>query len=566
MNLAPILIFAYNRPLHLQQTLDALSSNSEAKHSNLYIFCDGAKPNMQELDLKKIESVQIIAKNENRFKTVSVIKRTCNYGLSKSVITGVSEVIKKYKRVIVLEDDIVVSKYFLGFINKGLEVYKNDKKVFGVTGHCFSTNKSITNNTYFLPIMSSWGYATWLDRWDKINFNGYELLKEIDNRQLADEINFGELQYYNMLKNQVAGVNDSWAVRFYVSMFLNKGVFLYPKIPLLSNIGLDGSGIHCLANPHSFTKTGFLPTNKIDLVKEDVVLKPKIIRVVKNENEINKNALMPKIKKLTKKLIAPELIDLVRRKFNKKRGKEISRLLKLSRFTKTKTNILGKTVVVPDGASFVFMYNEIFIEQIYKYTSKKPEQYIIDAGANIGLATIYLKKQFPQAQILAFEPDPEIYKILKKNIESFEFSKVELINKGVWKEDTTLSFFSEGADAGTLNFSNKKNLKNNINQVAVVNLGQYIYKPVDFLKIDIEGAETEVLHAISNKLHFVERIFVEYHSYVNQEQTLNEIINTLKNNGFRLYISAGLASKSPFFNIRTYANMDMQLNIYGIKQ
>ena len=562
MCFAPIVIFAFKRPEHLKQTLDALAENDEAKYSDLFIYCDGAKPNVGNDVLEKVDQVISISKSENRFKNVEVIVRKTNFGLSKSVISGVTEIIKKHGNIIVLEDDIFVSKNFLKFINQGLKLYKNDAKVYGVTGYCFPSAKNIKQDTFFLPIMSSWGYATWVDRWDKINFNGFELLKEVKRKKLEEEINFGQLNYLKMLQDQVEGRNDSWAVRFYVSMFLKQGVFLYPNKTLLLNIGLDGSGFHCLPQ-NNVNSTTFDISTDISLNKTEITLNPKILKAFKQGHRKKKDMVIQSVKKKIKRALAPEFIDFIKRKVHNKHNKELNRLLKLPRFSQTQTVLLNKTITLPDGASYVFMQNEIFNENIYEFKTNNQEPYIIDAGANIGLSVIYFKKKFPNAKVVAFEPDPEIFNILKNNMQSFNLKDVDLINKGVWKEDATLPFFSEGADAGTLNVKSKN--KENLQTIDLIALKPYISKKVDFLKIDIEGAETEVLKSVENSLHHVARIFIEYHSYVGEKQTLGEIINILERNNFRFYISAGLSSKSPFVNINTYANMDMQLNIHGIK-
>ncbi|GAA4883858.1 hypothetical protein GCM10023311_02660 [Flaviramulus aquimarinus] len=563
MSFAPIVIFAYNRPVHLQKTLNALALNQEAIESNLYIFCDGPKPNTNPENLKNINQVVKIAQTEERFKKVNVIVSDKNLGLSKSVINGVTKVIEAYGNIIVLEDDIIVGKHFLSFINKGLEVYKNEERVYGVTGYCFPSSKQIKDPTYFLPIMSSWGYATWVDRWNKINFNGYELLKEVQDRNLQSDLIFGHLNYFQMLKDQVAGKNDSWAVRFYVSMHFNKGVFLFPNKPLLQNIGLDGSGLHCLTEDHKTVNDNFISTTNIGIKKLNIEIKSHIIKKIKRGNFKNNTAFMQLLKKKIRKAIAPEILQLIRRKFQFKQQKELNRLMQLPRFKQTSTTLLGKQMVVADGASYAFMFNEIFQEHIYKFNTSNRTPYIIDGGANIGMSTIYLKTQFPESKIVSFEPDEGIFKIFKKNIETFGFKDVSLINKGLWNEDTQLSFNSEGADAGAISFKDIKS--KTLNTVKVVDLNPYLNQSVDFLKLDIEGAETVVLKSIESNLHFVERIFIEYHSYIDEEQTIGEIVEILKKNNFRLYISAGLSSKAPFVRVNTYRDMDMQLNIFGIK-
>jgi FkbM family methyltransferase len=270
-----------------------------------------------------------------------------------------------------------------------------------------------------------------------------------------------------------------------------------------------------------------------------------------------------------KKFIAPEIKALIKRKLNKnslKSAIEFEKLKQVPRYTKTSVVIDGYTLIIPDSASFLFMYDEIFREEIYKFKTKNQTPYIIDGGANIGLASIYFKKLYPNAEIVAFEPDSDIFTILKSNIKAFNFKGVKLINKGLWNTEKYLSFKSEGADAGLLG-----EFDNTIpegNQVEVASLRPYLSKTVDFLKLDIEGAETVVLKDIAEDLDNVARIFVEYHSFVGQEQSLNEIIEILTKSRFRIYMSipGNNAIKSPFMGLGNYNNMDFQLNIFGFKQ
>ena len=270
-------------------------------------------------------------------------------------------------------------------------------------------------------------------------------------------------------------------------------------------------------------------------------------------------------------MIAPELKAYIKRKLNLKTSKSVSefdRLKLVPRYVKTSAIIHGKELQIPDSASFLFMYDEIFKTEIYKFKTKNKSPYIIDGGANIGLASIYFKQLYPSAEIVAFEPDPFIFDILEANIKSHGLDDVKLINKGLWNENTSLKFQSEGADAGILETYNKSNDKANSKSVPMTSLRPYIKSKVDLLKLDIEGAETVVLKDIAEDLDKVDRIFVEYHSFVGQQQTLNELINILTEAKFRIYMSipGNDALKSPFMGLNNYNNMDFQLNIFGFKQ
>ncbi|MCT7516346.1 FkbM family methyltransferase [Aliarcobacter cryaerophilus] len=235
------------------------------------------------------------------------------------------------------------------------------------------------------------------------------------------------------------------------------------------------------------------------------------------------------------------------------------------RFEELEVGFYDCKIKVPDAASLLFLNHELFGLEIYKFNSEKTQPFIIDCGANIGLSVIYFKKLFPNAKVIAFEPDKKIFDYMKFNINSFGFKDVELINKGLWKEETVLKFFSEGADGGRIadNTTNENSI-----EIQTVKLSNYLNKEVqiDFLKLDIEGAETEVLLECRDNLNNVQNIFIEYHSFCNQTQTLSAVLNILESNGFRYYIEhIGVKSKHPFVSINNYVGFDNQLNIFGYR-
>lgn len=242
---------------------------------------------------------------------------------------------------------------------------------------------------------------------------------------------------------------------------------------------------------------------------------------------------------------------------------ELSRLKTTPRYQEGTSDILEKTIKFIDSASFCFIYDELFIKEIYKFKTTSTRPYIIDAGANVGLSVIYFKNLFPASEIIAFEPDPVVFNILSQNVRSFELQNVELIPKALWNKEISLNFLSEGADAGRI--VDKVN-ETNLIEVQTVRLGEYLNCKVDFLKIDIEGAETTVLEDCKDMLYNVERIFVEYHSFIDKPQELGRLINILESSGFRLSInSSGAISPQPLYQYSKYLGMDMQLNIFGFK-
>lgn len=240
-------------------------------------------------------------------------------------------------------------------------------------------------------------------------------------------------------------------------------------------------------------------------------------------------------------------------------------LRKLPRYTQVDVKLLGNTITIVDNLSFLFMYKEIFQSQVYKFRSTNPNPVIIDGGANIGLSAIFFKTHFPDAKVIAFEPDFKIFRVLKGNLKSFGFDDVLVINKGLWNMEDKLSFNSEGADAGRIHkFEDEKVVKTAIETCC---LSAYLNQPIELLKLDIEGAETEVLEESQSLLQNVNKIFVEYHSFADQPQTLDRILRILQEQNFRIHINTpGFITRQPFLDHSKLYGMDMQLNIFGFRQ
>ncbi len=262
-----------------------------------------------------------------------------------------------------------------------------------------------------------------------------------------------------------------------------------------------------------------------------------------------------------KKLIPTQVKDFLKDKLNLQ-GHTFSYLLKKPRFQRENIELLGASFEILDGPSFSFLYQEIFVREIYKFKSDSITPLIIDLGANIGVSVLYFKKLFPKAQIVAFEADPSVFSVLKSNLEKQGLQGVDLKNKAIWKERTVLNFAPEGADAGRIS-SGKTNSTLEVETEDIKELmGQY--ESVDFLKIDIEGAEVEVLQRMSDELSKVKRIFIEYHSFGNISG-LSEILNLLKTHHFRVYIdSPGFMNSSPLYEMKPQNGMDFQLNVFAV--
>lgn len=223
-------------------------------------------------------------------------------------------------------------------------------------------------------------------------------------------------------------------------------------------------------------------------------------------------------------------------------------------------NFLNKRLRFSHAASLVHSVEELFCDRIYMFQSDRLQPYVIDCGANIGLSIIFFKTLFPDARILAFEPDKKIFDLLQENIDIFGFKDVDLLNNAVWNKTEELYFYSEGALAGSVTTDFAK--KNNKTVITAVDFLPYLDQPVDFLKIDIEGAEFIVVKHISENLKNVRNLFIEYHSDQNKPQELGELLSIISNAGFRYYLKEAVSLKPMPFIDRHMGIYDLQLNIF----
>lgn len=243
MNYAPIALFVYNRPEHTRKTIEALLNNAEAKHSDLYIFSDAAK---NEAAKDAVDEVRNYIKQISGFNTVNSIHRISNLGLANSVIDGVTRLCNEFGRVIVLEDDLIVSKHFLDFMNHALTRYEEHNEVSAISAYMYPVNFKTKSDTIFLDFPMSWGWATWQRAWKSFNPDGQQLLDQIcSNGKINEFDRNGPPGCLTMLKHQIAGKNNSWFIRWYATIFLESKIVLCPTKSLVLNIGIDGTGVHC---------------------------------------------------------------------------------------------------------------------------------------------------------------------------------------------------------------------------------------------------------------------------------------------------------------------------------
>jgi hypothetical protein len=271
--LAPIVVFTYNRLLCTVETIEHLKKNLLAKDSDLFIYSDAPK-NIK--DIKKVQEVRDYIHNIHGFKSVNIILREKNFGLRRSIIDGVTNITNKYGKVIVLEDDLITSPFFLNFINDGLTIYEDDEEVCQVMGYSYTEKymeKYEISDTYFIKNISSLGWGVWARSWKVFISDTKSLLHEIQSQNLSFELNREEsYDYVGLIKNQIEGKVDSWAINWLVSTFLNNMYTLYPSKSFVRHIGISGTGTHYSRNFKRDDPLHVALTNKkIEITRQKVI-------------------------------------------------------------------------------------------------------------------------------------------------------------------------------------------------------------------------------------------------------------------------------------------------------
>jgi hypothetical protein len=295
MKLAPIVLFVYNRLEHTKKTIEALQKNTLANQSELFIYSDASK---DKINNTKVKIIRDYIKTINGFKKIIITERDKNFGLAKSVIEGVSHIVDKFGKVIVLEDDIETTPYFLKFMNDALASYKDDKRIMSISGYRYPVQipENYNNDVFLFYRTSSWGWATWKDEWESVDFNITKEHEIFKDKSLQKKFNRGGEDLYGMLIEQMEGRINSWAIRYALSHAINDKFGLLPIKSLVQNIGFDLSGTHCEDSDdfNVILDPDFSP--KLDKVNLD-------LEIVKNLQKTFSKSFLKKLQYNIKKII-----------------------------------------------------------------------------------------------------------------------------------------------------------------------------------------------------------------------------------------------------------------------
>ncbi len=265
--LAPVILFAYSRPEHTRLTVQGLLSNPEAAQTDLVVYSDAPA---REAAAPAVREVRAYLRTIEGFHSVTVIEQPSNLGLARSIIAGVSEQLAIHGCAIVMEDDLVVSPYFLSYMNEGLRRYADDERVASIHGYSYPAAGELPE-AFFLRGADCWGWATWSRAWRHFQPDGRVLATQLEQQGLVRQFDLdGKYPYFRMLRQQIAGKVDSWAIRWHASAYLANMLTLYPGRSHVVNIGADGSGTHCKTSVSLGDELASKPTSWSDFpVQED---------------------------------------------------------------------------------------------------------------------------------------------------------------------------------------------------------------------------------------------------------------------------------------------------------
>ena len=242
MKTAPIILFVYNRPWHTRQTIEALQKNTLAKESELFIYSDSAKDDTAEA---KARQVRDYIKTIEGFQKVTIVEREKNFGLAANITDGVTSIINNHGRVIVLEDDLITSPYFLTFMNEALDFYENEEKVMHISGYMFPIDTEGLPEAACHRAICSWGWGTWKRAWSLFEYDVEKIMKSFTPQMIKSFNLNGYYNFWSQIVGNKKNLIKTWAVFWYATVFLNGGLTLYPITSMVRNIGMDSSGEHC---------------------------------------------------------------------------------------------------------------------------------------------------------------------------------------------------------------------------------------------------------------------------------------------------------------------------------
>jgi FkbM family methyltransferase len=522
----PVLFIVFNRPEVARRVFRVIK---RIRPKILFVAADGPREGNVDDEIK-CRIVRRIVEKIDWPCSVKRLYRKENLGCKKAVSGAINWFFRNVEEGIILEDDCLPNIAFFRFCEEMLQKYKNDNRVMFIGGNNFQNNTGVNNSYYFSKYTMSWGWASWRRAWKSYDIK-MRLWPKTKRDRSIDYIfdSFLEkLYWYEIFEACYKNKIDTWDYQWLFNCWINEGLTIVPNVNLVENVGFGFRATHTKEKGNLSVKRGRLlfPLAHPLHIRRDIKKDLYDTRWTFNISWINLVNLKLNYKNSFIFTKMAEVLWLLNHRLEKKKG----------------IGEAGKyNVEYLDEKAFNFEKRDIFDKNIYSFQSKSESPFIIDAGGYIGLATLYFKNKYPRAKILTFEPDPEAFNILRRNILVNKVTGIECINAALGNKIGESNFYSDGSDGGTV----KKSVLNNGKTVGVVKLSEYINRRVDLLKMNIEGSEAEVFEDIKDKLGFVDQIIFEYHCFDILPQSLGKILTMLDNAGFRYVVSEATGAKAP---------------------
>jgi FkbM family methyltransferase len=567
----PIAFIIFRRP---DQTARVWERIREAQPEKLFLIADGGR---NEEEWVKCRAARKVVETIDWDCEVHQNFSNANLGARDRVDSGLDWVFEHVEQAIILEDDCLPSSSFFRFCEELLEKYIDDKRIMHIGGDNFQNGARRSSGTYYFSRYAHcWGWATWRRAWLEYSKNELVCREWLQGDKCAEYFTSQiEAKYWTRIfERHCKGEWNAWDFFWMLAVWRCNGQCIVPEVNLVENIGFGMEATHtltCRSGSPALSIRSILPPDEKDFQNEAdfYVYKNHFhgeLEFIKSSfyrRAINKLLSLLKLKKIQKKIKETHFWKILRNPSYRHRFYEKAALEKLPKGTSATTDLPGFKLEINCPKSFLAQYQSIFEEECYNFPTTNENPRIIDCGANIGLATIWWKKQFPKARITAFEPDAEIFKILQKNVVAANISEVDLRREAVWVDNSFRDFDAKGGASGGLVFHTDE--KHSINRVKTIKLADFIYEPIDILKIDIEGTEFEVLADCESCLHMVKHIFVEYHQKNDRESELDKMLGLLRNQGFRVFLKQHGGLASPFMKRPDWDGFDLMVDIFAFR-
>lgn len=564
MDCPPVIFLIFNRPDLTRQVFEKIR---DAQPRQLFVVADGPRSG-HATDADRCAASRAVIDEVDWPCEVHREFSATNLGCKRRVASGITAAFEKYDRAIILEDDCVPDSSFFEYCTTLLNRYQDEPRVMCISGDNFQEGVTRGDGDYyFSKYPHCWGWATWKRAWDLFDVNIPDWPSWRDSEAFSKICPDGEeRQYWSGIFDRCYRDDiDTWDYQWTLCCWMNQGLTAIPNANLVENIGIGPEATHTLSTeietPVASQLNEFRAASKLELDREaDLVTLQSRFVPPASPTPLIKAAIHKLIRLADRTAVLRQFMYFLRLalkpSFRHQRFEE-RRLNNMPRYTSSETDLPGVNVRFPDAASFCSAYEAIFRQEIYRFDARSRTPLIIDGGANIGLAILYFKQQYPDARIIAFEADPEIFQILQRNVQEWGFENVELHNVALWSEHSRICFESEGADAGRVTADSREAV-----QVRAVPLEEYLQEPVELLKLDVEGAEQEILQSCRDRLHGVRKLFVEYHSFANQPQELALLMQILESSGFRIIAETENAPPQPFVAQPQVSGIEWALNLF----